>query len=62
MTRVLEIEMQDTDNKDIKQTISYTNPATADTDLLDFTEGLVNLTTNTHIRTKKVDTSVLVRS
>ena len=61
MNRVLEIELQDTNNETVKKTIPCVNPAAADDDLLDFVEGFVGLTTNTHIRTKKVDTSVLVR-
>ena len=61
MNRVLEIELQDTNNETVKKSIPCVNPATADNDLLDFVEMYVGLTTNTHIRTKKVDTSVLVR-
>ena len=61
MDRVLEIEMQDTNNETVKKSIPCVNPTAADNDLLDFVDLYVGLTTNTHVRTKKIDSAVLVR-
>lgn len=60
MERVLLVEMQDTENKDLQKTITYANPSASDADLYKFTTDMVGLTTNTHVCTKKVDTTVLV--
>lgn len=62
MERVLKINMTDTNNEALSKTIPNVNPNATDADLLDFSDGYVGLTTNTHVSTEKIDTTVLVRS
>lgn len=62
MERVIKINMLDTNNEPITKSIQNVNPNATDEDILDFSDEYVGLTTNTHVTTEKIDTTVLIRS
>lgn len=62
MERVIKINMLDTNNEPITKSIQNVNPNVTDEDILDFSDEYVGLTTNTHVTTEKIDTTVLIRS
>lgn len=62
MERTIKINMLDTNNETIVKAIPKINPNATDADILDFSEGYTDLTTNTFVKTEKIDTSVLIRS
>lgn len=51
----LTVAYLDPDNKAGQKSITYANPAAANTDLVNFAKGCFNLTDNTYVSTTRVD-------
>lgn len=59
-TRKIVITYENTDNEQKTKTFSYANPNATDSELLNFAQdSFASLTTNTVIKTEKVDTTIL---
>lgn len=48
--------MTDTGSNLLQRSINYANPDASNTDLANFSKGIVGLTTNTYVDTRRIDT------